>query len=90
MTKQHIIVHGKVQGVGFRNFVQSKALQLGMKGWVRNKNDGTVEIKAEGEDSAMQMFIAAVQNGSTMSSVDYLDIHETDTVDHNDRFHITY
>ena len=65
----HIIVHGFVQGVGFRYYTQTYAVKLGIGGWVRNKADGTVEIWAEGRADKLQAFIDAVRRGPTYSQV---------------------
>ena len=48
MTSVHVLVRGRVQGVGFRSGTQRRASQLGLVGWVRNLPDDTVEIHAEG------------------------------------------
>ena len=53
----HIIVSGWVQGVGFRYFTQSRAVTLGIKGYVRNLRNGQVEIVAEGQESDLKSFI---------------------------------
>ena len=47
----HVVVQGKVQGVGFRAFTEYQATQRGLHGWVRNLQDGTVEVEAEGSRS---------------------------------------
>ena len=47
---RHIVVHGRVQGVGFRAFVEHEALKRGLEGWVRNCRDGTVEAVFKGEE----------------------------------------
>ncbi|WP_158737612.1 acylphosphatase [Alteribacillus sp. YIM 98480] len=90
MIKQHIVVHGKVQGVGFRNFTQAEALKLGIKGWVRNKANGTVEIEAEGNEKKMAHFLDAIAEGSKFSKVQNLDISEIDTVQHKGTFEVKY
>ena len=59
----HMIVHGTVQGVGFRFFVREQAARHGLKGWVRNVPDGTVEIVAEGEKTVLDEFIGKVKRG---------------------------
>ena len=51
-----IVVHGFVQGVGYRNFVREKAVKLGIKGMVRNNREGSVEILADGDPEALQAF----------------------------------
>jgi hypothetical protein len=48
MHRLHAVVHGRVQGVGFRYFVMREARALGLSGWVRNQADGSVEVEAEG------------------------------------------
>ncbi|NER81442.1 MAG: acylphosphatase [Leptolyngbya sp. SIO1D8] len=54
MERIQIIVHGRVQGVGFRYNTHAKASQLGLTGYVRNRPDGTVEIVAEGTSQSIQ------------------------------------
>jgi acylphosphatase len=71
-TAAHLIVSGRVQGVGFRYFVREKANSLGIKGWVRNKGNGDVEILAEGEKETLAIFIEAVRNGPTFANVEEL------------------
>ena len=56
-------VHGRVQGVGFRWFVVEKAHELELSGWVRNRQDGKVEIAAAGAADALQKLEAAVRAG---------------------------
>ncbi|TMG57453.1 MAG: acylphosphatase, partial [Chloroflexi bacterium] len=54
VERLHAVVRGDVQGVGFRYYVQRKARQLGLPGWVRNNDDGSVELVAEGERDALE------------------------------------
>jgi acylphosphatase len=65
----HAIVNGHVQGVGFRYFVQDNAHPLGLKGWVRNRWDGNVEVMAEGERHALDKLLAAIHRGPPTSVV---------------------
>jgi len=60
----HIIASGYVQGVGFRIRTVAWARQLQITGWVKNLVDGTVEIVAEGEKSAVEKFILKLKHGS--------------------------
>jgi acylphosphatase len=73
MERLHAVVRGDVQGVGFRYFVQRKAQQLGLKGWVRNNEDGSVELVAEGERDALEQLKSALQEGPRMARVDRVD-----------------
>ncbi len=73
MERLHAVVHGDVQGVGFRYFAQRKGRQLGLQGWVRNNDDGTVELVAEGERPALEELKRAVEQGPRMAHVDRVD-----------------
>jgi acylphosphatase len=59
----HLIVEGRVQGVGFRYFVADSAIALDIKGWVRNRWDESVEVMAEGERSSLERFLGEVRRG---------------------------
>ncbi len=73
MRSMHCTVSGKVQGVNFRSWCKSQADHLGVKGWVRNLNDGRVEVLAQGEEDVLQEFKKLLLKGSTMSRVE--DVH---------------
>jgi acylphosphatase len=62
-TILHVIVFGRVQGVGFRWFVRTEARRLGLAGWVRNLPDGTVELRASGIAQFLSALEQAVQRG---------------------------
>jgi acylphosphatase len=64
------VVSGRVQGVGFRYWVQEEAQGLGLKGWVRNMRDGNVEVEAEGEENALFQFEQKLWRGPVLSRVD--------------------
>lgn len=67
-------IYGRVQGVGFRRWTQKTAYAIGgVSGWVRNADDGTVEILARAEEEKMEKFIEACQKGSLFSRVDHVD-----------------
>ena len=73
MERLHAVVHGDVQGVGFRYFVQRKAQQLGLQGWVRNNDNGTVEVVAEGGREQLEDLKLALQGGPRMARVDRVE-----------------
>ena len=59
----HLLVSGRVQGVGFREFTRRTALRVGVGGWVRNLSDGRVEVVADGERPALDALVSAVSSG---------------------------
>jgi acylphosphatase len=66
--------HGRVQGVGFRAFVQRRALELGLKGYARNLSDGvSVEVVAEGPRANLDALLAALRIGPPGSYVERVD-----------------
>ncbi|NPA17154.1 MAG: acylphosphatase [Aquificae bacterium] len=65
----YAVFAGTVQGVGFRYFVRSKAKEFGVKGYVRNLPDGTVEVVAEGDEKTLWEFFRAIENGPPLAEV---------------------
>ena len=68
-TILHVVVHGRVQGVGFRWFVRTEARRLGLAGWVRNLPDGTVELRASGIAQFLAALEQAIQRGPDGAAV---------------------
>ena len=66
----HVIIEGRVQGVGFRYFVLQKANEIGVNGWVRNRYQGDVEVLAEGDPSKLNRLLAFLRSGPPSSNVD--------------------
>lgn len=75
---RHYLVKGRVQGVGFRWFVHREAGALGLNGWVRNTEDGHVEVLAAGEPETLAKLGTALRKGSRGSRVDAVIVHELD------------
>jgi acylphosphatase len=69
VVRVHVLVSGKVQGVGFRDFVQQKAAALGLSGWVRNLADGRVEAVVEGPADRVEQLVQAMRKGPARASV---------------------
>jgi acylphosphatase len=65
----HVLISGRVQGVGFRWFVREEARRLGLSGWVTNRPDGDVEVRAGGEGSSLQRLRRALEVGPTGADV---------------------
>ena len=70
MESKRYIVRGRVQGVGFRWFVDHEARQLGLAGWVRNNIDGTVELLAMGTEQQLATLKRRLQQGPRAARVD--------------------
>jgi len=68
------LISGRVQGVGFRFFVESAAVRDGIHGWVRNLPDGRVEVAAEGEAEAIERFERSVRQGPRGARVDEVEV----------------
>lgn len=69
MSEAMCVVSGTVQRVGFRDFVQGKAMELGLTGWVRNDDSGTVTVLAQGVPDALKAFIEELHEGSVLATV---------------------
>jgi acylphosphatase len=78
-----------VQGVGFRYFLLRRAQQLGLRGWVRNNDDGTVELVAEGRRSDLELLRQAAAEGPRLSRVDQVDTHWSTAAGGLDTFELT-
>jgi acylphosphatase len=70
LTRRHVVVRGVVQGVGFRWFVKELADSMGLSGWVRNLEDGSVELEAEGSTAAMDEFERRLRTGNPSAKVE--------------------
>ena len=65
----HIVVRGFVQGVGFRYFVYHRAMQLGLKGYVKNMYNADVEVEVEGDRSVIEVLIKELRVGPRVADV---------------------
>lgn len=73
MAVQRIFASGRVQGVGYRDWVVRTAQRTGITGWVRNLKDGRVEIVASGEEEALNALIEGCREGSPLARVDHVE-----------------
>ena len=71
----HFLIQGRVQGVGFRWFVQREASELELRGWVRNTEDGNVEVVAAGDPGDLDELRASLRRGPRGARVDRLVEH---------------
>jgi acylphosphatase len=75
-TRIHVVVHGHVQGVFFRDTLRRSAREHDVSGWVRNRGDGTVEAVFEGDDSAVERMVDWMRSGPSSAWVERVDITE--------------
>ena len=74
----HFLIKGRVQGVGFRWFVHREASELDLRGWVRNTEEGDVEVVASGNATDLAELRAILRRGPRGSRVDHLIEHYLD------------
>lgn len=87
----HIIVTGKVQGVGFRFTVQQKAISLEVTGWVKNLTDGSVEMEVEGTSEQLNSFIQSLKKGfNPLIKIKDLHIEMKDELKGYKKFKVLY
>lgn len=79
-VRRRVLVHGRVQGVFFRDSCERMALSAGVSGWVRNRNDGTVEAAFEGEPGAVERMVAWCGQGPRRADVDRIEVFDEDPV----------
>jgi acylphosphatase len=90
MIQLHIIVSGKVQGVGYRYFSQMKAVQYEVTGWAKNLSDGSVEIVAVGNNDQLDAFIEDLRRGNPFSVIEDIQISESEVTETFRSFAIKY
>jgi len=81
MQRVHVTISGDVQGVGFRSWVRRQAQELGLTGWVRNRDDGTVEVVAEGTRSALDELVKRCRRGPETAWVADVAVQWSDATD---------
>jgi acylphosphatase len=74
VVRRRVVVHGRVQGVFFRDSTRQRARAHGVAGWVRNRIDGTVEAVIEGEPEAVQRLLRFLETGPPHAHVDRVEV----------------
>lgn len=77
---KHLLIHGHVQGVGFRYWFSDRARQLGLAGWVRNRVDGTVEAMLRGDRDAVGEMIEQAKRGPRGARVQRVEVSDSEEV----------
>lgn len=86
----HAIIHGRVQGVGFRYFVVRKGLQLGLRGYAQNRDDETVEVLAQGARPELEQLLAFLRRGPDAADVSQVEIAWGKPSTHLSGFHVRW
>ena len=73
---RHVLIHGRVQGVGYRAWAEYTALEVGLEGWVRNRRDGTVEALFVGPADEVAAMLEACRQGPPGARVEAIDRQE--------------
>lgn len=77
MTKTlHLLIHGRVQGVGYRAWTVARARALGLNGWVRNRRDGTVEAVIQGDETTLNQMLADCREGPPAARVSEIEVSD--------------
>jgi acylphosphatase len=82
MNAKRLIVSGRVQGVGYRDWLVNKARALGVSGWVRNRIDGSVEALVAGETAAVEELLRLCRRGPRMAEVVSIEEELADPPEH--------
>ena len=86
MKTLHLIISGRVQGVGYRDWTEAVARQLGLAGWVRNRVDDSVEALFAGEGATVDRMVAACRRGPSLARVDTVEVLPADAADNPEGF----
>ena len=76
MLRRRVVVRGRVQGVFFRDSCRREAERAGVRGWVRNGDDGTVEAVFAGDDAAVERLVAWCHDGPPSARVEGVEVTE--------------
>ena len=81
ITNVHVLISGRVQGVWFRASTKQKADQLGLKGWVRNTNDGCLEAVFQGNDKQVSEMINWCHQGPPLAKIEKVNVTKKQSMD---------
>ncbi|MEG0411012.1 MAG: acylphosphatase [Erysipelotrichaceae bacterium] len=86
MKRYYIIIEGQVQGVGFRSYTQLNAIKYNCTGWVRNMDNGMVEIQIQGEIEDIDKVLRILKDGNHFIKVSNITIKELQLVNNEHKF----
>jgi acylphosphatase len=76
IIRRRVVIHGRVQGVFFRDSTRQRASAHGVAGWARNRSDGSVEVVLEGPREAVERVLRFLETGPPQAQVDAVDVSE--------------
>lgn len=88
LTRVHMVISGRVQGVFFRATTKDEARSRGLTGWVRNTGDGRVEAEVQGPPDAVDQLIDECRTGPPMAKVSDVEVEPVDVVPDESRFRV--
>jgi acylphosphatase len=90
LERLHAVIKGDVQGVGFRFFLVREAEALGLRGWVRNRDDGAVELVAEGSRHDLERLLRAARQGPRLARVTSAEADWSPAIGGLERFNLSF
>lgn len=88
VVRRRVVLHGQVQGVGFRWNARTEATRLGVSGWVRNLPDGSVEAEIEGDRTSVDDMVEWLRRGPPFAEVSDVDVAEINPTGSDGSFEI--
>ncbi len=88
-TRAHLTIHGRVQGVCFRFYTVEEAEQLGLRGWVRNTRDRTVEAVFEGDEASVKAMVDWCHHGPSAAEVSRVVVEYSEAIGEFSGFSVT-
>jgi len=90
IVRAHVLVEGRVQGVGYRAFVHRNAIGEELSGWVQNMSDGGVELEVQGPRNRIESFLVTLKKGPSLARVDQLNVNWVHAQTESKGFQINY
>lgn len=90
MIRYYVVLDGRVQGVGFRYFAQSNAIKLNLTGWVRNMDNGMVELEVQGVEEKVNKFLSIIRRGNSFINVNDFSVKKIDIISTEEKFKVSY
>lgn len=90
VVRAHILIEGRVQGVGYRAFAYEKAIHEGLSGWVQNLPDGRVELEVEGPRQSIGIMLSSLKLGPSAAKVQQVHVEWLEAIQETHEFRIVH